>query len=139
MKKAFGFILVAAALLLASGVQAQGLHLKADVPFDFVIGNTAYTAGNYEIEALSAIGNIVTVKGEGGSAQLVTKFHDCTSGQPAEKTVLVFRQVGGSYFLYQIWTAGNGTGKELPAPKREMRLARVETSPEFILAANLVK
>jgi len=139
MKKAFGFILVAAALLLASGAQAQGLHLKADVPFDFVIGNTAYTAGNYEIEALSWVGNIVTVKGEGGSAQLVTKFHDCTSGQPAEKTVLVFRQVGGSYFLYRIWIAGNELGRELPQPKRETRLAQVTTPSQFVLAANLAK
>jgi hypothetical protein len=138
MKKSFSFILVAASLLLASGAKAQGLHVKANVPFDFTAGNTVYAAGTYDIEGAFGTGSVVKLDSE-NSQGFITP-HACSSMEPAKKTVLVFRRVGDEYFLYQIWTEGNSTGRELPAPKREMQLARNgEKSEEIIVAANITK
>ena len=45
MKNYFSFVLLAAALLFASTAQAQALHVKADIPFDFVVGNGVLRGG----------------------------------------------------------------------------------------------
>jgi hypothetical protein len=138
MKKAFSFILVAASLLLASGAKAQGLRVKADVPFDFTAGNAIYTAGNYDIRGVSD--TALRLDSENKMGQGWVMPHMCSSAKPVGKTVLVFRRVGDEYFLYQIWIAGNSTGREFPAPKRETQLARNgDKSEEIIVAANLVK
>ena len=57
MKNYFSFVLLAAALLFASTAQAQALHVKADIPFDFVVGNTVYSAGAYTIEPATQSSN----------------------------------------------------------------------------------
>jgi hypothetical protein len=138
MKKAFSFILVGASLLLASGAKAQGLHVKADVPFDFTAGNTVYTAGDYDIQGVSDTALRLDSGNQMGQGWVMPNM--CSSVKPAEKTVLVFRRVGDEYFLYQIWIAGRSTGREFPAPKRETQLARNgNKSEEIIVAANLVK
>lgn len=138
MKKAFSFILVAASLLLASGAQAQAIHVRADVPFDFTIDKTSYAAGNYDIQALNTSPALL-LSSDKQRRSLVLP-HACAKMQGAEDTVLVFHRVGDEYFLYQIWVAGSDTGREFAAPKREAQLARNgEKSQEIIVAANLVK
>jgi hypothetical protein len=138
MKKSFSFVLVAASLLLASGAKAQGLHVKANVPFDFTAGDTVYSAGSYDIEGALGTGSAVKLDSEMNKGFIMP--HACSSAEPAKKTVLVFRRVGDEYFLYQIWTEGNTAGRELPAPKRETQLARNgEKSEEIIVAANIAK
>jgi len=139
MKKAFSFALVAASLLLASGAQAQGLHVRANVPFDFVIGSAAYPAGNYDIERVSAGNSVLLVRSNEKTESTLVMPHDCSSGKPATKTVLVFHRVGDEYFLYQIWTAGSTQGRELPQPKRETELARNGKADDVIIAANLIQ
>jgi hypothetical protein len=137
MKNALGFILVAASLLLASGAQAQTLRVRANVPFDFVAGDTVYTAGSYDIQNVSSA---IVLRNEGKSESRLTIPHMCSSATPAKQTVLVFHRVGDEYFLYQIWTAGSDSGREFPAPKRETQLAQNGAkSEEVIVAANLTK
>ena len=140
MKKSFSFILVAASLLLASGANAQALHVKANVPFDFTAGNTVYAAGNYDIVGTFSMDPVLKLDSGDKMNQGFVMPHKCASLEPAKKTVLVFRRVGDEYFLYRIWTEGNSTGRELPTPKRETQLARNgEKSDEIIVAANIVK
>lgn len=139
MKKSFSFILLAASLLLASGAQAQGLHIRADVPFDFTINNTVYAAGSYDIRGMSNTGaQILGFTSKVGQGIVLPS--PCSKLQPAKETVLVFHRVGDEYFLYQIWVAGSSVGSELPQPKSENQLARNgQKSEEVIVAANLTK
>jgi hypothetical protein len=139
MKKAFGFLLAAASLLLTSGAQAQGLHVQANVPFDFTVGDKLYPAGSYDIQGTVNGNQSVILRAEGGSGAGISVSHTCSSMKPAAKTVLVFESMGGEYYLAQIWTAGNDRGTELPKPKAETRLARGGKTEEVIVAANLVK
>jgi hypothetical protein len=139
MKKLFGFALAAASLLLTSGAQAQTVHVRADVPFDFVMDNKAYPAGTYEIQTLDDNNGTVILKDADRRPEALAIIHACSSMQPAEKSKLVFKLVGGEYFLAQMWTAGNSTGAELRTPKRETLLARNGDVQDVIIAANIVK
>ena len=47
--------------------------------------------------------------------------------------------MGGQYFLYQVWTEGNTTGREFPMSKTEIQLARNSQPEIVIVAANLTR
>ena len=61
----------------------------------------------------------------------------CTKnkGQRADGTTLVFQRMGDSYFLYQVWTAGNSLGREFPMSKKEVQLAKNYSKPELVIVA----
>jgi hypothetical protein len=140
MKKALSFALVAASLLLASGAQAQEMRVKADVPFEFTINNESYPAGSYDIRQIGMnTATLLNVSLDGKMGSEWVGSNNCSSIEPASKTVLVFHRVGDEYFLYRIWVEGKTTGREFPQPKRETQLARNEKVQEIIVAANLAK
>jgi hypothetical protein len=137
MKKAYSFLLVAASLLLASAAQAQGMHVRANVPFDFTVGKTVFSAGTYDIARIGLEDKVLLLRS--GNKSSMATAQECASTLPSTKTVLVFRETEQGYALYQIWTQGNSTGREFPQPKGEPRLAQNGKPAEVIIAANLVK
>jgi hypothetical protein len=139
MKKLIGIALAAASLLLSSGAQAQTVGVRADVPFDFVMNNKIYPAGTYEIREVGSSNNTIMLQDGDRRPEAFALTHACSSLQPAEKTKLVFKLVGGEYFLAQAWTEGNTTGVELRTPKRETLLSRNGDVKDVIIAANIVK
>ena len=138
--KNFRFVsLAAVALLLGSLAQAQVTHLKANVPFDFVIGNTVYSAGNYDIGRFSNHEKILRIDNVDESRSTVVTSDTCSSNIPARKSMLVFHRVGDTYFLYQIWVEGNTSGLSLPKSKMEIQLASNKpTSDSTVAATNLI-
>jgi len=52
----------ASLFLVAGSVHAQSVPLKADIPFDFVVGNTIMHAGTYTIQPLSTHGSVVLLR-----------------------------------------------------------------------------
>ena len=137
MKKAYSFLLVAASLLLASAAQAQDMHVRANVPFDFTVGKTVLSAGTYDVTRLDLGSKVLMLRSENKSSMAIA--HDCASALPSTKTVLVFRETPEGYALYQIWVQGDTTGREFPQPKAQSRLAQNGKPAEVIIAANLVK
>ncbi len=43
--------------------------------------------------------------------------------------------MGGHYFLYQMWTAGNSSGREFPKGRIEVELAQNREKPEVVIVA----
>ena len=139
MKRTFAFLLVAASLLLASGVQAQTVHFRVNVPFDFIVGDRIYGAGTYDVNSVwSTASNAIIMNSQVKSLMFLTSASYLP--QPAESSALVFHKVGDEYFLYQLRSAGTTREAELPEPKRETHLAQNGAKPEeVVVAANLVK
>ena len=137
MKKAYSFLLVAASLLLASAAQAQDMHVRANVPFDFTVGKTVFSAGTYDIARIGLGDKVLLLRSENKSSMATAQ--ECASTLPSTKTVLIFRETEGGYALYQIWRQGDSTGREFPQSKDEPRLAQNGKPAEVIIAANLVK
>lgn len=130
MKKYFSLALVAAALLFASTAQAQELRVKADIPFDFVLGNTVYSAGTYTIgPAMQTSAALVL---DGSDTRVIVVPNMCESAQPAKTTKLVFDRMGGTYFLHQIWVEGRTDGREFPKSKAEIQMASNRTKADSV-------
>ena len=138
MKRAYRFLLVAASLLLASAAQAQDMHVRANVPFEFTVGKIVLSAGTYDIARIGPIwDNVLRLSSENKSSMATPQ--ECALPVPSTKTVLIFRKTEKGYALYQIRVKGSSTGREFPQPKGEPRLAQNGKPAEVIIAANLVK
>jgi len=123
-------------LLAVSAAQAQEPRLKANIPFDFVVGDRVLPAGEYQVSAMGASGQAIAILSEKATAFMVTSA--CVSSGPSKSSKLVFHAMGGRYFLSQVWTEGYSQGRQLRESKAQIELAKNgTTSKDLILAANL--
>jgi hypothetical protein len=136
MKNLRSILLALTVLLLATAAQAQTTNVKASIPFNFVVGDHAYPAGEYTVKSLSQGSAAIRIDNADESEKGMTFSVSCTKnkGQRADGTTLVFQRMGDSYFLYQVWTAGNSLGREFPKSKKEVQLAK-NYSPELVIVA----
>jgi hypothetical protein len=121
--------------LLATAAQAQTTNVKASIPFDFVVGDHAYSAGEYTVKSLSQGSPAIRIDNADESEKGITLSNACSKGQPADGTTLVFQRLGGNYFLYQVWTEGSSLGREFPMSKAEVQLAKNNSKPDLVIVA----
>jgi hypothetical protein len=137
MKNLRPFLFAFAALFMATAAQAQHENVKANVPFDFVVGDRAYPAGEYYDYVRSMDQNDVVLRIDNSEATTSGFVHSnpCRGIEPATTTKLVFHRVGDSYFLYQIWTEGHSGGRQFPISRREIQISQYREKPEAVIVA----
>ena len=126
-------------LLMAACANAQTLNVAANVPFDFVVGSTSLPAGEYSIQSLPT-GNsgalVIRAQKAGGGMIILANAAQSANASPDSR--LVFHRYRDSYFLSQIWTAGNSSGRELKLTRREKEMAKnIGSSDDVIVLASL--
>ena len=135
MKNLRSILAALAVLLMATAAHAQQRTLTATVPFNFVVGDRAYPAGDYLFRNSDSVLKITNTE---QAKTDVTLSNACESVRPSADSKLVFDSMGGNYFLRQIWVAGNSTGRELLRSRTEVRLAQNhEKQDTVIVAANI--
>jgi hypothetical protein len=138
MKTLRSALVAFAVLFVATAAHAQTTKVQATIPFNFMVGDHQYPAGDY-LFSNSGVVLRVTDTETGHTPQMILS-EACQKTIRADKSELVFNEMGGYYFLQQIWVAGSSWGRELPTSKSEIRLAQNhDKSNEVIVAAILVK
>jgi hypothetical protein len=114
--------MVTAGLLLLGAAALPAQNLKADIPFDFYIGDTKLAAGTYQL-----------LNGSELQASSYWRFRSATSGRstmafmPIPVTTdsvqvtqpsLVFKCAQGECELYEIWSLHNRSKVRAPKSKR---------------------
>jgi hypothetical protein len=123
--------------LVAGGLHAQSVTLTANIPFDFVVGNTIMPAGTYTIQPLNTNESVVELRNLGGKDGMLLAPCACASDRAQHETKLVFQVADGQHLLWQIWTQGYDEGRELfikPPTIQEASLA----SPHTVVVAATV-
>ena len=115
------------ALMIAVPALAQtpGTSMRANIPFDFIVRGKTLPAGNYEIRRISDEPDgllIRNINDKQDHAMFETESVE-TIKTPNNSEV-VFHRYGDTYFLSEVLTAGELTGRELPAPREERQLRR---------------
>lgn len=122
----FGLLAVMAMFTGVGSTQAQSLAdtIKANIPFDFTVGDRQLPAGQYSIDrAQTNVWDLVlAISNSDGRVNAMTT--PVQSFEPQSATKLVFHRYGDQYFLYQIWPAGSLTGRAIPKSHREREVAR---------------
>jgi hypothetical protein len=127
-------------LLAVSAAQAQGTRVKADIPFDFVVGNRVLPAGEYMLASEGATNQLIVIRSSDNKTAILSLANSCSYSKPSETSKLVFHHLAGRYFLSQVWQEGNSEGRQLPKSRIEVQMAKNGNArEEFVLAANLTR
>ena len=108
--------------MFAATVSAQGQslsnHLRAKIPFDFVVGNKKFPAGEYFLGNAQITSDIVlAISSTNGVANTLTI--PVQIGTPTDTAKLIFHRYGDQYFLFQVWQVGATTGRAVPKSRAE--------------------
>jgi len=130
------FVLLGIGLLLATtSAYAQTIRLKADIPFQFVVGETILPSGEYTIRSINT-NQVLAISGAGQkSVMFITNA--CGSPRKSAQTKLVFARYGDRYFLSEMWTEGNSTGRKLLKSRGEVGVAENQTAQPVVVLAEL--
>ena len=124
-QQAVSLVILLSLLLVAGSAIAQTVHVRADIPFNFALGNKTYPAGAYSIGTLGdRDGKVLLLRAEDGTACMAVISNAAENRTPADKTKLVFSRYGNQYFLSQVWLSGSNRGHQLPKSNREKEVAK---------------
>jgi len=132
MKNLRSILAALAVLLMATAAHAQQRTVSATVPFNFVVGNRSYPAGDYLFRNSR---NVLMITNAEQAKTDITLSNACQAVTPSADTKLVFDSMGGSYFLRQIWIEGYSSGRALPRSRTEVRLAQNHEKQESVIVA----
>ena|SRR3712207_3709303 len=98
--------------------------VEANVAHPFVVEKTTLPAGRYFISAADQDGNpsVMEIRSADGRTKVMFDTESAQPARPAAKTELVFDKVGDTYFLSEIFVAGDAAGAKLPKPRMEERM-----------------
>jgi hypothetical protein len=100
------------ALSAVPGHAQDGAKVKANIPFNFVVGGKELRAGDYVIES-SLEDNILRFRSEDGGVQQIAFTVPIETNRTGSHERLLFHHDGDQYFLSQVWLSGDENGLEL--------------------------
>ncbi len=117
-------LLALLALIALPGAMAQGVALKADIPFAFTVGDTPLPAGEYTVT--SPVSGLIRVTNDRthDTAILAVKHgnHD-----PGADSKLLFTRYGDRYFLHRIFCpSAHAMNVDIAVWSREKRARSLE-------------
>jgi hypothetical protein len=103
---------------------AQTIDARANIPFEFRVGEKLMPAGEYLIHHDAGL---LTLQGRGGShagAVVITYPTDRPTDLQPEKSVVQFNRYGDVYYLGKISIRGSDIARAVMRTPREKELAR---------------
>ena len=131
-------------LAVGSAYADPGSEVRADVPFDFMVGNKTYPAGSYAVEYTQPQGAFLIHIAEDESRRTLLWSNTVPAKSIEDHSPkLIFNRYGDQYFLTQVWGGGDINGRELRkfATERELAreyLAKDVSVPEVVSIAALL-
>ena len=134
-KQAFGLLSMFSLLLVmtVASVNAQSKRSSINIPFNFNVGHKTLPAGEYTIEPVRRDSNNVwLVENQTVHVRALFTTIPVRNTETQKKAGVIFANQDGQYFLAQIWTAGDNSGRELQIPRQERELAKNSFQPKKV-------
>ena len=129
-------VVLAFATALVSNAQSRWRQVRADIPFDFVVGERTLTAGSYSVGTISRNStDAVLIRSSDGRQKAIRLTNSISDSANTKRARLVFHRYGNTYFLTQVWAAGASEGREMLKSKMEraeVELAKNASGPEVV-------
>jgi hypothetical protein len=107
--------------------------IKANVPFNFMVGGKTLPAGEYRIQTERP--NLVLIQSSDSKSHTNLIAHSAQDTQMNGVAALRFNRYGDRYFLSQVWT-GSDVGQELAKSRAEKeQIAAVPTHQGIVTLA----
>jgi hypothetical protein len=124
-------VVILMAVALVVNVSAQN-KARADVPFDFIVGDKVLPAATYDISEINS--QALAIRNAGNGAMVLFQPAD---GKQHMQSKMVFHKYGDRYFLYQIWNA-DSVGLQVRKSKLEKEQALADnqaSAPQEVVVA----
>ena len=137
MKKQILTLVGVLSLLFAAGsVQAQSIHVKANVPFEFKVLNKTVPAGEYSLVSNGSIdSHVLAMRSGRGTAVSFVSASIGDSRRASSRTVLIFHRYGDTYYLSGLALSGADYSWKFPRGKAETEQAQVSAANEVLVAS----
>jgi hypothetical protein len=111
-------------LMAVSNGHAQSASgtFTARIPFEFSAGNQLFPAGEYKLKAL--LQHTLSVSNQNRRAATNISTNSLELSEVPAGAKLVFHGYNGSYYLAQVWMAGDNVGHEVIKSSAEKELAK---------------
>jgi len=118
------FTLIVALALVTAVVSANGQSqaVKADVPFEFAVGDKTLPSGEYAIRPATAGGAAMMIRSENTKNAALRLTNAIEDKRSVGQVKLVFHRYGERYFLAEVWTGESG--RELLKSTQERAIER---------------
>ena len=140
LKIMVALVLLALAIAWPSLAQSVTTLAKAEIPFDFVVGQKTLPAGEYEIcPGNKTNKDIFWIKKADSRAVANVVTFGCNIKRQQAGPYLVFNRYGNQYFLSQVWTEFDEVGRQAAKSAAEKELIQTGgqnmsgTGPEVVL------
>ena len=117
-----------------------GTTLRTRIPFDFSIRGKILPAGDYEIKRINDEPDVLVISSiDDRHEKAIFHTEPVEARKIPSKGEVEFHRYGDSYFLSEIFTGGEQTGRELRLSRQERDLKREmasnKTEPETVALA----
>ena len=115
---------------LVSNAQSRGQQLRANIPFDFVVGDKVLPAGQYTVGTITSSSNEAIVVQSRNGRQNVMRLTKSVHGLTVhERGALTFYRgdVDKIYYLKDIWKSGAAEGRQLLPSKAQRTAERAQS------------
>ena len=138
---AFGGALLAL-MSVTAFAQLPGAPIRANIPFDFTVRGRTLPAGLYEISRITdEPGGLEIANIDHRSEHALIETEPVQQSKIPKRGEVVFHRYGDTYFLYEVWTPGMETGREIErsrserALERDMAMGGKQAQPETVAIA----
>jgi len=118
--KTFLYTAALAAAMACPYAHAQTVDARADVPFNFRMGDAVMPAGQYRIHESQGL---LTLREENGKGTAMHLTLPVSRSAVASNPSLEFKRYGSEYYLAKVWSPLSHDGQALIQGKREKELA----------------
>ena len=132
MKKQAYTVISTMVLIGAMAVAAQAQNnghrqLRANIPFQFNVGNKTMPAGEYLVRSVSDDSSVLNLQSRDGKAGAMLLMRT-VEGKVQPSAKLTFNRYGNQYFFAQAWLDGEGDGLQAPKSRAERATQREFTA-----------
>jgi len=135
-KQAFGMFTMLSLLLVltTASVNAQSKRSFINIPFSFTVGDKTLPAGEYTIAPVTRNShNVWQVESRSRDKTVLVSTIPVWGSKIPDETSLVFNKYDGQYFLSQILTTGENSGRVLRMRRVERALAKSANERETVV------
>jgi hypothetical protein len=119
------FVVVPTLVSTFATANAQSTQLvRADVPFEFIVGNQTMPSGKYNIASVTNQGDGLAIRSADNGSAAIRLSDSIESKKNNTQARLVFHRYGQRYFLAEVWRGGDTTGRLLHKSKEEKAIER---------------
>ena len=99
-------------------------HVKAQVPFDFIVGGKLLPAGEYVVRPSSDEGAAIIIQNAATGQASIRLSNSIETTSRKTDGRLVFHRYQDTYFLVEVWRPGMTSGRHLIESKLERSMER---------------